>query len=112
MSYKLKYGHLFNLGNYEHEEFEIEREFPDEMPATEAMHQLRTEVLALQDESKTLQEKDVQEQHRINVIQDLETRIDNFRGEIERSKMIIEDREQSINKFENRLKEVKEGSPC
>jgi hypothetical protein len=42
----LHYGRTFNLGNYESERVEIEREFSNTVPSTQAVLVLEKEVLA------------------------------------------------------------------
>lgn len=42
--YKLRYGRAFNLGNYESERIEIERDIPDDVPEQEAFQLLKQAV--------------------------------------------------------------------
>ncbi len=44
MMYKLRYGRNFNIGNYESERLELEREFPDEVSVYQAALKLKAEV--------------------------------------------------------------------
>ncbi len=44
----MRYSHLFNLGNYENEKIEIEREFSSEIDSLEALRLVKAEVLGIQ----------------------------------------------------------------
>ena len=46
--YKLRYGRTFNLGGYQSERIELERDIPDDFPEDEAYELLRAAVLRLQ----------------------------------------------------------------
>lgn len=41
---KVRYSRLWSLGNYENEKVELERDFPDDTPFSEALAQLMKEV--------------------------------------------------------------------
>lgn len=45
MAYTLRYGRNFNLGNYESERIEIEREFSNAVPSTQAILMLEKEII-------------------------------------------------------------------
>jgi hypothetical protein len=44
--YKLRYGRNFNLGNYESERIEIEREFSNTVPSAQAVLAIEKEIEA------------------------------------------------------------------
>ncbi len=46
MPYTMRYGRNFNLGNYESERIEIEREFSNQVPCTQAVQLLAKEIEA------------------------------------------------------------------
>ena len=42
--YKLRYGRTYNMGNYQSERLEVERDFPEETPRADALLMLIHEV--------------------------------------------------------------------
>ncbi len=51
MTYKLRYGRNFNLGNYESERIELERDIPDDFPEAEAFQLLKKAVEAMRSQN-------------------------------------------------------------
>lgn len=54
--YKLRYGRTFNLGGYQSERIELERDIPDDFPEDEAYELLRAAVLRLQERREAQRE--------------------------------------------------------
>ena len=55
--YKLRLGRTYNLGNYESERIELERDFPDETATIDAYYELQVEVAAIHNESNAAKVK-------------------------------------------------------
>ncbi len=107
MSYKLGYSRLYNLGNYEHEELHLEREFPDEVPASTALAQLQEEVNGLHNQSKEFTEKTAEAEERRQEVKHLE-------NELERARIHAESCQELTERLSKRLAELRlaEGGPC
>ena len=52
MSYKMRYGHTFNLPNYASDRIEIEKEFSNMVPSADALKALEKEVMQDYEELK------------------------------------------------------------
>jgi predicted nucleic acid-binding Zn-ribbon protein len=107
MAYKLGYSRLYNLGNYEHEEFHLEREFPDEVPASTAMAQLQEEVNGLHNHSEDFKKRTAEAEKRHTDIVILENELANVRHNSELY-------QEQIKKISEELAQLRlaEGGPC
>jgi len=76
--FTLRYGKLFNLGNYENERIDLEEEFPTEMPREQALQTLKASVNRLRGFSKNLDEETARRQRDIQAEEERRAEIDNL----------------------------------
>jgi len=87
---KLRYSRLWNLGNYENEKLEIERDYPDDMPTLEAYKALRAELQRTRDEYIAEEKAEAKEAARQRDIDYHKKRVMDLEDQLQQEKIWLE----------------------
>jgi hypothetical protein len=87
---KLRYSRLWNLGNYENEKLEIERDYPDDMPTLEAYKALREELTRTREEYIAEEKAEAKEAARQRDIAYREKRIAELERDLEQERIWLD----------------------